>query len=283
MIAAVVVTHSAPAGMLERCLGALERAGGIDLTVVVDNGDGEPVDADVVVIRTANRGYGAAANEGIAHARSLGATTVALLNDDVVVRPGWIEPLLDELAAPYVGAAQPALVELGTDPPLVNSLGVVLGPDGAGNDVGRGLAYDAAPPCDLELFTGGAVAVTPAFVDATGGFDERYFLYYEDVDLALRGAALGWRYRLVPAARVDHAGSATTTSDAGRTRYLQERNRLWVSVRFGDPGTIRRALWLSLRRLRHRPRRLHARALAGGLAAAPRLVLERRRSGRASA
>ena len=133
---------------------------------------------------------------------------------------------------------------------------------------------------DLEFFTGGAVAFSAEFLDATGGFDERWFLYYEDVDLARRGAELGWRYRLVPAAVVEHHGGVTTGAMAARTRYLQERNRLWSAVRHEPPSTVARAFWLSLRRLRHEPRGVHARALAAGLAGAPRRVIERARTRR---
>ena len=126
---------------------------------------------------------------------------------------------------------------------MVNSLGVQIGPDGAGTDVGLGdLDVGAATPSDLAIFTGGAVAFTGAFIDATGGFDERWFLYYEDVDLARRGAELGWRYRLVPSAVVEHHGGVTTSAMADRTRFLQERNRLWSAFRHEPPATIRRAM-----------------------------------------
>jgi GT2 family glycosyltransferase len=111
----------------------------------------------------------------------------------------------------------------------------------------------------------------------TGGFDESYFLYYEDLDLARRGALLGWRYRCVPASVVRHRLSASTSRLGDRARYLQERNRLRFVFRFGDVPTIRRALWLSMRRVRWAPRGTHARALLSGLASAPHALLTRRR------
>lgn len=276
MIAAVVVTYSAPAGMLDRCVASLRAAGGVDRVIVVDTGSrAAPADTAVEVVRVANRGYGAAANVGFA--RASGATAVALLNDDIEVAPGWIPPLVAELAGDRVGAAQPALVVAGSDPPLVDSLGVRLGPDGAGTGVGGGDPYAPAPPSDLDVFTGGAVLFAPAFLAATGGFDERWFLYYEDVDLAMRGRELGWRYRLAPASVVRHHGGTTTGADPAGTRFHQERNRLWAAFRFAPPATVARAIWLSLRRLRYEPRGVHARALAAGLAGAPVRLVERRR------
>jgi N-acetylglucosaminyl-diphospho-decaprenol L-rhamnosyltransferase len=283
--AAVVVTYAAPPGMLAACLDAISGAGGIGYVVVVDTGGRARDDAQVravadagaiALVEIANDGYGAAANVGFAHARAAGADVVALLNDDVMVRPGWIEALVAELG-PGIGAAQPKLLVAGTDPPAVNSLGVQIGSDGAGTDIGLGdLDGATAVPSDLAIFTGGAVAFTGAFLDATCGFDERWFLYYEDVDLARRGAELGWRYRLVPSAVVEHHGGVTTSAMADRTRFLQERNRLWSAFRHEPPATVRRALWLSVRRLRHPPRRVHAKALAAGLAGAPRVLRERR-------
>jgi len=116
---------------------------------------------------------------------------------------------------------------------------------------------------------------TTAFLVDTGGFDGRFFLYYEDVDLALRGTARGWRYRLVPDSVVDHERGVSTASDPDRTLLLQERNRIWIAFGFADGRTIVRAVWLSVRRLRHRPRVVHARALVSGLIGAPIRLRER--------
>lgn len=282
MLVAVVVTYSAPPPELRRCLAALRAAGGVDRLILVDTGGAAMVDdlpgqPPCEVIRTANRGYGAAANVGIARAAALGADRVALLNDDVIVRPGWAEPLLAALdSAPEVGAAQPKLIDAGTG--LINSLGVRIGPDGAGVDLGDGEPDTAATPGELapiELFTGGAVMFTTGFLADTGGFDERYFLYYEDVDLALRGAARGWRYLVAPDSVVEHARGLSSAAQPAHTRFLQERNRLWAAFRFTDPATIARAVWLSIRRLRHAPRDVHRRALLAGLAGAPRRLRER--------
>jgi len=117
-----------------------------------------------------------------------------------------------------------------------------------------------------------------SFLDATSGFDERYFLYYEDVDLAARGHRLGWRYRCAPRSVVEHIGSATTATRPDRTRFLQERNRLWCAARNADRTTIVRAWWLSIRRLRYEPRLVHAKALLAGSVGAPRRCWERWRA-----
>jgi GT2 family glycosyltransferase len=278
VIVVVVVTYSVPAPVLDRCLHSLLAAAvpeGEELRiVVVDNGARAvvPDDPRVEMYRSGrNGGFGAGANLGFRRAGELGASVTVLLNDDVEVDAGFLLPLLRTLDAdPSLGAVQPLLL-LSAEPPVVNSTGVRIGPDGAGVDLGYGepLRDDHLVPGPIELFTGGAVAFRPTFLAETGGFDERYVLYYEDVDLARRGAELGWRYAVVPASRVIHAQGSSTGAIGERTVYLRERNRLWAAARTADGATVARALWLSARRLRHPPRRVHARALLAGAAGLP--------------
>ena len=268
--------------MLDACIASVLAGGGADRVIVVDNGTGAVVGDDVELIRSSsNLGFGGGANVGFRRAAELGATAVALLNDDVEVEPGWLQPLLAALDAdPRLGAVQPKLLLAGTNPVLVNSVGVLIGGDGAGTDIGyrEPDGPQFAEDRQIESFTGGAVLFRSAFLEATGGFDDTYFLYYEDVDLARRGDLQGWTYRCVATSRVQHRVSVSTSQLGERARYLQERNRLRFAFRFGEPAMVRRAVWLSIRRLRWNPRRTHARALMAGLGLAPAALLARRRS-----
>ena len=114
-----------------------------------------------------------------------------------------------------------------------------------------------------------------AMLDDVGLFDERYFLYYEDVDLALRAAEHGWLSRVAPASRVHHRGSASMGGIGNLAVRLRERNRLWVLVRHRPLSDIARGVWLSARRLRWPPRTVHLRALLAGVGGAPRLAWAR--------
>ena len=287
MTAVVVLTYDAPEGMLERCVASVVASGDASSIFVVDNGNRATSrlrDSACEVVPTgSNLGYAGGMNVGIRLALARGAEAVALLNDDVEVDAGWLGPLEAELADERVGAVQPKL--LATPPRadgmvLVNSVGVELGRDGAGRDIGLGEpdGPQFAGAHDLDLFTGGAVLLRAEFLRDVGLFDERFFLYYEDVDLGLRGRRRGWRYRFSGASTVHHAGGVSTSKAAGHTAYLRERNRLWILIRHRPLGDLARGTWLSARRLRHPPRWVHARAMAAGLAAAPRLVLARVRN-----
>jgi GT2 family glycosyltransferase len=177
--------------------------------------------------------------------------------------------------------AQPVIVGSAAEGGRVSSLGVEFDRYGAGVDLGR----DGTPPepgasVPLDVFTGGAFVASVEFLEATGGFDERWFLYYEDADLALRGRELGWEYRLVTGSAVEHVGGVSTSTDGARTRYLQERNRLRFAARHLPLDVVGRALWLSVRRLRYPPRGVHVRALAAGVAGMPVGFVERRRARR---
>ena len=282
MIAVVIVTFSAEAAMLDACVASVLAAGDADQVIVVDNGARAVVGGSVELIRTSrNLGFGAGANVGFRRAEEQGATSIALLNDDIEVEAGWLGPLREALNRDAaLGAVQPKLLLAGSAATRVNSVGVAIGRDGAGTDIGYG-EEDGPKFADdrpIESFTGGAVLFRSNFLKNTGGFDESYFLYYEDVDLARRGADLGWTYRCVPASRVWHRVSASTVQLGDRARWLQERNRLRYVFRFGDGAMVAGALWLSIRRLRWSPRGAHARALVTGLASAPSALRARGRT-----
>ncbi len=282
MIAVVIVTFSAEPEMLDACIASTLSGGDAQHVILVDNGGRATADSNVDVVRPShNLGFGGGANAGFQRALELGSSSIALLNDDIEVAPGWLVPLRAALDGdPTLGAVQPKLLVAGSDPARVNSVGVDVGGDGAGRDIGfdepDGPKFAETRP--IQAFTGGAVLFRSSFLQATGGFDGSYFLYYEDLDLARRGSELGWTYQCAPASVVWHRVSASTSRMGDKARYLQERNRLRFAFRFGNRATIRRALWLSIRRVRWTPRGTHARALLAGVGMAPRALLARFRA-----
>jgi GT2 family glycosyltransferase len=181
VISVVIVTFSAEAAMLEACVASVLSAGDADQVIVVDNGGSAVVGGDIELIRPGhNLGFGGGANAGFRRAAALGATAVALLNDDIEVEAGWLRPLRAALDSdPALGAVQPKLLLAGSDPARVNSVGVIIGVDGAGTDIGYGEldGPDFTTDHPIESFTGGAVLFRSQFLQATHGFDESYFLY----------------------------------------------------------------------------------------------------------
>jgi len=250
----VVVTHNPVETALHDCLAALAASTMPTEIVLVSNG------LDISAFKTEhthtihlaeNRGYGHAANAGIAFALSRGYERIALINDDITVTPNWLQPLHAYLnTSTNLGAVQPKLLVKGSNPSTINSLGVTLLPNGSGIDTGFGEidspAGQAARP--IEIFSGGCVLFTRGFLTMTGGFDESYFLYYEDVDLAIRGSDLGWSYMCVPESTVYHAVEGTQVP-VDRRHQHREQSRLRAAVRFGSATRVIRAYGRALVRI----------------------------------
>ena len=81
-------------------------------------------------------------------------------------------------------------------------------------------------PVDVPAWCGAAVLLRSDYLRDTGLFDPRWFLYYEDTDLAWRGLLRGWRYRYVPGAKVRHAHSTTIGHGSALYDVQHLRNRL---------------------------------------------------------
>jgi hypothetical protein len=126
---------------------------------------------------------------------------------------------------------------------LLNGVGVELSRDGFASDRGY-LEPDEGQfdqPGDIDAWSGSAVLLRRSYLETTGPFDEQLFLYYEDIDLSLRGRELGWRYESEPASVVRHAHSASTVADSELVRYYNDRNRLLVLARHESAGEVARA------------------------------------------
>ena len=128
---------------------------------------------------------------------------------------------------------------------VVNNAGSNLFTGGRGGDRGflerdRG-QYDE--PADIFAWCGGAVLLRRAYLDDVGLFDERFFLYYEDTDLAWRGRLAGWRYVYVPNSTVRHRHAASSGGEgAALFRFYVQRNRLLMLVRSAPVSLVVRAV-----------------------------------------
>ncbi len=297
---AVVIPSWNSLELLPRCLGSLADQGVEVELMVVDNGS---VDGSLEYLRREgishislpyNVGFAAAINLG---ARRVAAETILTLNADTVLEPGCAGGLLDALLAdPGLGGVQPRILQLEDDgvPGVADarlySAGQALLADGRAVEEGAGAAQAEPFLHGHEVFgvCGAACLLRRELFAELGGYDERYFAFYEDVDLNVRARIAGWHFDYVPEAVVWHVGNASW--QAGFTRpnaenaRLVARNRLATQVKFMplralprigavEVGALVRAA--SQRRLRV--------TLSGKLAALawlPALLRERRRLSR---
>ena len=263
-LAVVTVTYS-PGETLETFLDSLAKATSRPLQVVLaDNGstDGAPelaADRDGVrLLRIGeNVGYGAAANRGIAE---LGPEVgwVAVANPDVEWHPGSLDELLAAVERwPRAAALGPLIREPGgavyPSARLLPSLGrgvghAVLSPMWPGNRWTREYRQEDAAIGErtAEWLSGSCLLLRRAAFERVDGFDPRYFMYSEDIDLGDRLGRAGWLNVYVPTAEVTHLGGHSTSRMSDRMlaehhrstyRYLADRN----------PGLARAPLRLALR------------------------------------
>jgi GT2 family glycosyltransferase len=133
------------------------------------------------------------------------------------------------------------------DPGRIDDAGDGLAWTGAAEKLGHGEpAHRFTQRSEVFSVCAGAALYRRTFLDAVGGFDERFFAYLEDVDLGLRGRLLGYRYLFEPAAEVLHKGHGSALPRADYVR-LSTRNRVMLFAK-SMPGSLL---------LKHLPRLLY--------------------------
>jgi len=221
-----------------RALDGLRRQDREVAVVVADNGstDGsvamlaERYPEVTVVELGANLGFGTALNRAVAATPE--ADPIMLLNDDAEPERGFVTALLAALRDEVDTVAALMLQE--ADPGRIDSAGVVADRTVMGFDYLQGEPVAAAAGAKAPLGpTGGAALYRRAAFEAVGGFDERIFLYYEDLDLALRMAAAGARCALAPEARVVHAYSQSLGAASGAKYARTGWSRGYMLRRYG--------------------------------------------------
>ncbi|HEX6781964.1 MAG TPA: glycosyltransferase family 2 protein [Solirubrobacterales bacterium] len=294
---AVVIPSWNSAGLLPRCLDSLAGQGAELETIVVDNGSR---DGSLELLRERgvphvslpeNVGFAAAVNLGAARTT---APMILLLNADTELEPGCVGALAEALAGERgLGGVQPRILQLepgtgGTvDRARLYSRGMALSADGRAFEEGAGEAQDARSAERREIFgvCGAACLLRRDLFERLGGFDERYFAFYEDVDLNVRARIAGWRFAYVPEAVVWHVGNATWSAEFSRpgaeNARLVARNRLATQAKFVPARALPRILAVEAGSLARaaRQRRLGAtlRGKLAGLRWLPELLRERRR------
>ena len=231
-VAAVVVSHGNAAD-LERLLPALVPQ--VDEVVVVANvpGSAGPVpDGVTVIVNERPLGFGTNVNRGVA---ATTAELVCSVNPDAIPHAGAIDALRAFVESqPRAGVAGPAMLYPdGTLQPSRRRFPTVLGTIVRRTPLRlvfdpyklqrRHYNLDERPtePIEADWMLGGFLMLRRAMLDELDGFDEGFFLYGEDIDLAYRAAQAGWERWYVPQAVVRHEHKAETDK-----RWLTRRT-LW--------------------------------------------------------
>lgn len=176
-----------------------------------------------LLVQSGNYGFSSACNTG---ARAARAPAVLLLNSDVIPDcPGWLAPMLAELADPRVGAVGPKLL---FDDQSLQHAGMFFQRDLKGAWLNqhyfKGMPRDFAPACharSVPAVTGAAVLMPTALFHQLGGFCQDYIIGdYEDSDLCLKVRAAGYDIRYQPASELFHLERRSISRHAGYMRGI---------------------------------------------------------------
>lgn len=223
----VVVVNYNTRDELRACLASVVAAGATEIVVVDNNssdGSVEMVAAEypgaIVLAEGNNPGFGAAANKGVNRCTS---KYVLILNSDTLLGPetlGALTTYLDrEPRAGLVGSTlvyPDGQIQQSIFPPP-SPINVLIGETALERIAPHipviGIDWQTPSRASQRVggwITGAAVAVRRDVFATLGGFDESFFMYYEEVDLCYRMQRLGWEVHFAPVTTITHIGRAST-------------------------------------------------------------------------
>jgi N-acetylglucosaminyl-diphospho-decaprenol L-rhamnosyltransferase len=242
-VAAVIVEYESGELLLSATRALAAQSQPLDAITIVANspveGDAlESLDPRVEVLESTNIGFGAGVNRGV----SAGPVDcdVIVINPDVVLEASAIARMAEVLDAdPRVGAVGPRL--RWPDDGSIQRAGsrfpapldeVVQQTRLRDTRLGRRRLrrlwmadWNRTASRDVEVLSGACLLLRRRAYDAVGGFDERYFLYFEEVDLCRRLAVANWKRRYCSDAIAMHLSSGSSNGRALRSHYIESRRR----------------------------------------------------------
>ncbi len=252
-ISVVVVTWNG-LHVLRPCIVALAQQTVEHELVVVDNGshDGtatwlhEHASHALVVALPSNTGFAGGNNVGM---RAASGDALVLINNDTIPDPVFLEQLVAPLANDVQLGSVAGVLTFAHRPNIVAAAGIAVGCDGVHRDLWMLQPVGQLPAAPTTVFgaSGGAVCYRRVALHEVGLFDEGYFAYLEDADLAWRLRLRGWNCAVAPQARVRHVYSATSGQGSPFKQHLLARNRWRLLLRCW-PHALLRAHWPAILR-----------------------------------
>jgi len=244
-VVSAVVLAFAEDTVVTRCLTALTAAletleESAELVIVLNRPFPDSLfPAEAILVKPGeNLGFAG----GVRHAVAASSGEwIALVNDDCFVDPGALRALLDAGRAGDDIGSVAGLVRFDDRPGIVNSAGLEVDVLGVASErlLGRPLA-DAAEPAEVFGASGGFALYRRAMLDAVGGFDESFFAYLEDADLAWRARMAGWRSVYTPDAHALHRHSTVLGHGSRAKHTLVGRNRVRMIAKNATGAQLRR-------------------------------------------
>lgn len=257
LVSVIIVNYNGRV-FLEKCISSLlvQSYPAVEI-VLVDNGscDGsiEYVKKEFpsvkIIANRENLGFAKGNNIGIKAAKG---KLIATVNNDTVVVSTWVEELVKAINSDEnVGMCASKMLFM-KNPELINSTGICISRSGACWDRGMFERDKGQYKSIEEVFgpCGGGAMYRKSMLDEIGLFDEDFFAYMEDADLAFRGRLAGWKCLYVPKAVVYHVHGGTGGYASDFTIYHGNRNIIWICFKnFPDKLLITSLPWIIGRNL----------------------------------
>lgn len=184
-----------------------------------------------VVQSPGNLGFAGGNNYGLPHCKG---QWIFFLNNDTTLEPGCLQAITQAITS-YSDTQcifAPLMVQM-QHPDRVDSAGDELYTWGLSYKYADRTVQDPLfqAPREVAMACGGAAVFSKALLQRIGGFDESFFLLFEDVDLSLRARHAGAHIWCIPQARVRHKGSATIGKMSNIEAYYSNRNLYWAKLK----------------------------------------------------
>lgn len=250
------------ASLLTPCVDALLEDEAVDVLVVDDGSRDDSVGFAMrlahdsggrvrVLALARNHGFAGAVGRGVEDclSRGVASTLLVFVNQDCVVRPGWLAPLREALLDPCVAVAGARLYE--ADGVTLQHTGARVHANGLTSHFGRGIRDEAfaREVIDCDYVCGALLALRAETWRRLGGFDQGYRpAYFEEVDFCSKARGQGMRVVYVPGSEAVHAGATCSSPSEFLGRYHQSRIRFVVRRLWSEAGFFRwaraEAAWL---------------------------------------
>lgn len=218
--------------------------------IVVDNGSNDGSVSRLrqeygwceFIVNDKNIGFARGNNVGISHALETGTDYVLLLNDDTIVQPDFLTPLVDAMER-YDRVAAVGGVNLLPDSERIHNAGYIFHPWlAAKGELIREPVSDEPYPVDYVQSC--LILLNPEFLEEIGLLNETYFIGMDDVELAWKARSKGWKVLVAPDSRIYHRVGETASSSPFDI-YHKTRNKLQFAEENLSPAR-RLPLYLSL-------------------------------------
>lgn len=238
---AVVIVHWNRRQLLEQFLPALMQTTypNVDIVVADNSSDDDSIafltehyPSVKVVLNDKNYGYAGGYNHALQH---VNAEYFVLLNNDIEVIPGWLEPMIEVMQNnPSIGAVQPKILDYNTRNKFeyAGAGGGYI--DALGYAFCRGRLFEVLETDEQQYndatrvfwATGACMAVRSTVFKQLNGFDEHFFAHMEEIDLCWRMQLANYQLMVVPQSTVYHVGGGTLNKQSPQKTYLNFRNNL---------------------------------------------------------